>query len=100
MGPFWNRHQHLLLTIDQRRGVIARDLESMPVSDGVGGAGLDTEPAKDAAVVVDIVNLGVALATTDSKLIGVFGGFDVNAVGWARRSAEEAGHALLKAVLD
>ncbi len=78
-----------------RRG----QLEAVAVGDGVGGAGLHAVAAEDAAVVVDVVDLGVALGGGDALLGGVFGGLDVDAVGGAGRGAEKAGHALFQAVL-
>ncbi len=71
----------------------------MAVGDGIGGAGLDAVAAEDAAVVVDIVDLGVALGAGDARLFSVLCGFDVDAVGGAGGSAEEAGDTLLEAVL-
>ena len=40
-----------------------------------------------------------ALAARDTGLVGVFGSFDIDAVGGAGRGAQETGHALLQAVL-
>ena len=64
-----------------------------------GGAGFHAIAAENAAVVVDVIDLGVALAAADAHLIGVFGGFDIDAVGRAGRRAQETGDALLQAVL-
>ena len=71
----------------------------MAVGDGVGGAGFDAVAAEDAAVVVDVVDLGVALGGGDALLLGVLGRLDVDAVRRAGGGAEEAGYALLQAVL-
>lgn len=68
------------------------------MGDGVGGAGLDAIAAEDAAVVVDVVDLGVALRGGDALLSGVFRSLDKNAVGRTGGGAEEAGYALLQAV--
>ena len=54
-------HQHVFLAHDQGGGVEAGQLEAVAVGDGVGGAGFDAVAAEDAAVVVDVVDLGVAL---------------------------------------
>src|SRR5579875_527617 len=98
LGARRHRHQHIFLALDQRGGVIAGHFETVAVRYCVGGAGFDAISAEDAAVVIDVVNLGVALATGDADLIGVFGGFDIDAVGGTSGSAEEAGDALFHAV--
>ena len=70
----------------------------MAVGDGVGGAGLDTVAAEDAAVVIDVVDLGVTLGAGDTLFGGVFGGLDVDAIGGAGSGAEETGDTLFQAV--
>ena len=94
-----NWHEHVFLAHNQIGGVQRGELEAVAVGDGVGGAGLDTVAAEDAAVVVDVVDLGVALGRGDALLFGVFGGLDVDAVGGAGGGAEEAGDTLFQAVL-
>ena len=42
-------------------GVEAGEFEAMAVCDGIGWTGLDTVTAEDAAVVVDVIDLGVTL---------------------------------------
>jgi hypothetical protein len=56
-----HRHQHIVLAHDQGGGVQGGQLEAVAVGDGVGGAGLHAVAAEDAAVVVDVIDLGVAL---------------------------------------
>src|SRR2546430_8663696 len=70
----------------------------MAVRNRVGGAGLYTVAAKDTAVVVDVINLGVPLSAAEARLGSILGGFDVNAIRRARRRAQKAGHALFEAV--
>src|SRR6185437_6711002 len=70
----------------------------MPVRDCIGWAGLYAVAAEDAAVVVDVVDLGVTLGGADALLLGVLSGLDVDAVRGAGRGAEETGDALLQAV--
>ena len=91
--------QQVFLAHDERGGVEAGELEAVAVGDGVGGAGLDAVTAEDAAVVVDVVDLGVALGGGDADLFGVLGGLDVDAVRGAGGGAEEAGDTLFEAVL-
>src|SRR6476646_10466018 len=76
----WPGGQHHLLAVHQIGGVEGRQLETVAVSDGVGRTGLDTISAENAAVVVDVVDLGIALSATDAVFSGVLGGFDINAV--------------------
>src|SRR5208337_1693329 len=61
-------------------------------------AGFDAVAAKDAAVVIDVVDLGVALRRRDADFGGVIGGFNIDAVGRAGRGAQKARHALFQAV--
>src|ERR1039457_2917479 len=94
-----HRHQHVFLAHDEIGGVQGGKLEAVAVGDGVGGAGFNAVAAEDAAVVVDVVDLGIALGGGDADFFGVFGGLDVNAVGWAGRRTQKAGYALFQAVL-
>src|SRR6516225_7650546 len=93
-----HRRQHVFLAHNERGSVVAGQLETMPVRDGIGWARLDAIPAKDTAVVIDVVNLGVALSTGNPSGLGILRGFDVNAVGGARGGAQKTGHTLLQAV--
>ena len=77
----------MLLAHHEIGSVEACQFESVSVRDGVGRTGLDTVSAKNAAVVVDVINLGVALAAADAKLIGIFGRFDIDALGRAGRGS-------------
>ena len=65
---------------------------------GIGRAGLDAVAAEDAAVVIDVVNLGVALAPADTQRVGVLGGLDVNTISGAGGGAQKTGDALFQAV--
>ncbi len=94
-----NPDQHLLLAHDECGGVVGGQFKVVTVGDGVGGAGLDTVSAEDAAVVVDVVDGGVAFAAADAHLIGVLLGLDVDAVGGAGGGAEEAADAFFQAML-
>src|SRR5579863_1790151 len=71
----------------------------MSVGDGVRRACFHAISTKDAAVVVDVVDLGISLRRRDALLFSVLSRLDENAVGWAGRRAQKAGHALLKAIL-
>src|SRR5579871_5360135 len=86
----WPGGQHLLLAVDQIGSIERSQLESVAVCDGVGRAGLDTVSAENAAVVVDVVHLGIALGATDAILGGILGGFNIDAVRRTGRRAEKA----------
>ena len=53
----WPRGEHLFLTIDKIGSVKCSQFKAVAVGDGVGRAGLDAVSAKNAAVVIDVVNL-------------------------------------------
>jgi len=93
-----HRDQHIFLAHDQVSGVQRGQLEAVAVSDGVRGAGFDAVAAKDAAIIVYVVNLGVALGRGDAYFVGVFRGLNINAIRGAGRCAEETSHALFQAV--
>src|SRR3954463_15504169 len=71
----------------------------MTMRDGIGGAGLDTISAKDAAVVIDVIDLGVTLGPGDPVLFRVLRRFNVDAVRRTRRRAQETGNALFQSAL-
>jgi hypothetical protein len=93
------RNKQVFLTHDERCGVEAGEFEAVAVGDGVSRASLDAVPAKDAAVVVDVVDLGVALGAGDALLFGVLCGLDVDTVRRAGSGTEKACDTLLKTVL-
>ena len=68
------------------------------MGDGVSRAGFNAVSAEDAAVVVNVVDLGVTLGGGNALLLGIFGGLDEDAVRRAGRSTEETGHAFFQAV--
>ena len=88
-------NQHSLFAINQCGSVVAGDFEAVAVGDGVGGTGFDAKAAEDAAVVIDVINLSVALAAADAELLGIFRRFDINAIGGAGGRAQETGDAFL-----
>ena len=76
----WLGSQHHLLGVNEIGSVKGGKFESVAMRDGVRGARLYAVSAKNTAVVVDVVNLGVALGATDTILGRVFGRLDVNAI--------------------
>src|SRR6266566_720896 len=94
----WHGRQHLLLAIDQIAGIKRGNLEAMAVRDRIRGTRLDAIPAKNAAVVVNVVNLGVALCATHPVFSRVLRRLDINAVRRASCRAKKTSHALLQPV--
>src|ERR1700759_895146 len=68
------------------------------MGNGIGGGGFHAISAENAAVVVDVVDLGVAIGAGNALLGGVFVCLNIDAIGGAGRSAQEAGYALLQAI--
>src|SRR2546425_6949495 len=92
------RIEEVFFAEDEGVRVVGGNLKGVAVGDGIAGAGLDAVAAKNAAVVVDVVNLGVTFRGADPSLGRVLGGLNVDAVRWTRRRAQEAGHAFFKPV--
>lgn len=74
------RLEELFLAVNHCVDVVRGQIDAVPVRNRVSGAGLDAIAAKNASVIVNVVNLGVTLRSTDPLLLGVIRGFDVNAV--------------------
>ena len=90
--------QQLLLAVNQVAGIESGEFKSVAVGDGIGRTGFHAVSAKNAAVIVNVVDLGVALSARNADLIGVFRRFDVDAVGRAGGGAQKTGHTLFEAV--
>ena len=88
----------MLLAVDQVAGTEGRQLKSMAVGDRIRRTRFHAIAAKNTAVVIDVVDFGIPFAAADAELVGILGGLDIDALGWARSGAQEAGHALLQAV--
>jgi hypothetical protein len=86
--------EELFFAIQQRIDVVGSKLNTVPVSDGVRGASFDAIAAKNAARIVDVVDLRVALAGGNAIRVGIFGGFDVDAVRGTGSGAQKTAHAL------
>src|SRR5688572_11031918 len=91
--------EQLLFAIHQIARIEGSQLESMSVGDGVSRTSLDAIPAKDAAVVIDVIDAGVTLGPGDAVLGGVLGRLDIDAVRGAGCRAEKTCHALLQPIL-
>ena len=71
----------------------------MSVGDRIRRTRFHAVPAENAAVVVDVVDLGVALGATDAVLRRILSRFDIDAIRRTGCRAQEACHALLQSIL-
>lgn len=90
--------EQLFLAIHKIAGIECRNLKTVPVSNGVRRAGLDTVPAEYAAVIVDVVNLRVSLCATNAFFCRVLRGFDINTVRRTGCRTKETCDALLQPI--
>ncbi len=95
----WPGGQHLFLAVDQVAGVKARDFEAVPVGDRIRRTRLDAVSAEDASIVVDVINLGVALCSADPMLGRILRRLNVNAVRGTGCGAQKTGDTLFQSVL-
>jgi len=89
----------LFFAIDQGVDVVGGQFDTVAVSDRVGGTGFYAVTAKNAARVIDVVDLRIALARRNTVGGGVFRGFDVDTVRRTGCGAEKTAYALLVTVL-
>jgi hypothetical protein len=90
--------QHSFLAVDEGVGIVSGDLKIVAVGNGIARAGFNAITAEDAAVVIDVINFGIALGSANAFFAGILCRLNVNAICRAGCSAEEAGDALLQAV--
>src|SRR5579872_2330839 len=83
----WLGSQHLLFPVNQVAGVEGGNLEAVSVGDRIRGASFDTVSAENTSVVVDVINLGVALRSAHPMLSRILRRLNINAVRRASRSA-------------
>src|SRR5260370_147650 len=81
----WLSCKQLLFAVKQIRGAESCQLKSMAVRERIGRASFHAISAKDAAIVVNVINLRVSLSTAHPVLGRVFRGLDINAVRRAVR---------------
>src|SRR5580704_10795288 len=62
--------EQLLFAVDQVAGVVGGQLKTVAVRNGVGGTGFHAIAAEDAAVVIDVVDLGVTLSAAYAMAFG------------------------------
>lgn len=92
------RLEELFLPIEERIDVVGGQLDTVAMGDGVRGTGFHAVAAKNAARIIDVVNLGITFAGGNSIGVGILSCFYINAIRGARCRAQKAAHALLKTV--
>jgi hypothetical protein len=97
-GPRGPGLEELLFAINHGVDVVWGQFDAVSVGDGIGGAGFDAITAENAARIVDVVGLGVALTGGNALCFRIFRSFDENTVRGARSRAKKAGHAFFEAV--
>src|SRR6266496_411645 len=83
----WPVGQHLLLAVHQIAGIEGSQFKPMSVGNRIGRTRFHAIPAKNAPVVIDVVDLGIALGATDAVLRRVLGSLDIDAIRGAGRGA-------------
>ena len=92
------RNEQVFLAHNEIGGVQRGEFKAMVMGDGIRGACLDAIAAEDAAVIVNVVDLGVALGAGDAHRFRVLGGLDVDTVRRTGGGTQEAGYTLLQTV--
>ena len=90
--------EQIVLLVDQLRPAVVGQLELVGHGQRPGRAGLDAQPAQDAAQVVDLVDAAVPLPRREALLVGVLRALDVDRVRRAGPGAQLAADALLQPV--
>ena len=98
LHPGEQRGQQPVLGVDHLLPGHVGQLEVIRHGQGACRAGLDAQPAQDAAQVIDLVHLAVPLAGAEALVLGVVGALDVDRVGGAGPGAQLTADALLQAV--
>lgn len=88
--------EKLFFAVDEGIYVVGGQLKSMSVRNRIRGARFNAIPAENAARIINVVNAGVAFACGDSAGIGIFGGFNVDAIRRTSGGAEKASNAFLQ----
>src|SRR5262245_12213051 len=87
MGAGRYGSEHVLFALDKRGSIETGDFKAVAVSDGVGRARFYAISTKNTAVVINVVDARITLAAGDPQFFGIFRGFDIDALGGARRRA-------------
>src|ERR1700687_1069099 len=89
--------KQLFFTIDQRVDIVSRQLEPVPMSNGVGWAGFHAIAAENTTGIIDVVHAGITLAGGNAIGIDIFRGFNINTIRRAGSRAQETAYAFFQA---
>src|SRR5918998_4023437 len=92
------RREQILLGVDEVLTIVVGQLVLVGHRQRAGRAGLDAQAAADAAQVVDLINVAVALPGRVTGLVGVVPALHVDRIRRASPGAQLAPHALLQPV--
>jgi hypothetical protein len=90
--------EHLLFAVNERVDIVRGEFETMTVRDCVCRARFHTVSTKNAPGIIDVVHRGVALAGRNPVGIGIFCGFNIDAIRRTRGGAKKASYAFLQSV--
>ena len=93
-----NLHQQGFFAIDEVARIERGEFEAVAVRDGVRGAGFNAITAEDAAVIVDVIDLGVPLGAADALFFSIVRRFNINAVRRTYRCTQETSYAFFQAI--
>jgi len=89
--------EKLFFAVDQGIDVVSGEFKTVPVGNRIRRARLDAVTTENTTRIIDIVNAGVALSGRDPAGIGVFSGFNINAICGTGSGTQKASNALLEA---
>ena len=90
--------QELLFAVNQGIDVGRRQFDVVTVRDCISWTSFHTIAAKNASRIINIIDLGIAIAGRNAIPVSVLRRFDVNTVRRTSRGAKEATHAFFKAI--
>ena len=91
--------EELLFAVNQGVDVGRCEFDVVTVRNCIGWTSLYAIATKNTSRIIDIINLGIAIAGRNAIRVSVFCRFDVNTVCRTSRGAEKATHAFLQTVL-
>ena len=88
----------MLFAVNQGVDVGRCEFDVVTVRDCISRTSLDAIAAKNASRIINVIDLGIAIACRNAIRVSVFRRFNVNTICWAGGGAEEATHAFFKAI--
>lgn len=81
----WLFFEELFFAVNQGIDVVRCEFKAVSVRNRISRAGFDAVTAENTARIIDVVNAGVPFSGGNPAGIGIFRGFDVNAIRRASR---------------